>query len=514
MSDSIHKKVRILFIITSMLLMIFGCGFSCINAYDDSKEQEKNEFFENQKYIEEYITNIKENIAKIDEVILQMKSQKEYEKYPAVRLNVQTPFVGISAIVENKLIVKENVSIFDTSKKYSIRTIVSKRKFKIPSFTIGDIVILTEEIDLDSSTLTAKEQNLVLNSLKTYLKRTQETLEFVNNQKNNIFREYIPKDITSGVQKLKDKISSLQKELVSTDNYMLFIYFQDESKLSYIELNEKYTNIYNKCTDILEKLDDILISRQEVENIENELKNITQEYEKYREKLEYIYDNYKLNVSYLTHLNSIDKELQSNIDFIDKFVLSSTSIEEIQSIKLDQEMENNIYNEFVTYQVKENYDVKRKDLIEKIKDFKLKIEKEIDLLKSSNSSADGNKERVYEDEEYLNKVLNIQSEYTNIFKNCIKVFYEENYQNIIKNCSNKIEKISKYTDALVARYMKDIYFDIPQKIDESNKYLPSFILYMDKWAGEIQNSIDTLIKHNISINEIYDDQINSGNIKS
>ena len=315
MSDSIHKKVRILFIITSMLLMIFGCGFSCINAYDDSKEQEKNEFFENQKYIEEYITNIKENIAKIDEVILQMKSQKEYEKYPAVRLNVQTPFVGISAIVENKLIVKENVSIFDTSKKYSIRTIVSKRKFKIPSFTIGDIVILTEEIDLDSSTLTAKEQNLVLNSLKTYLKRTQETLEFVNNQKNNIFREYIPKDITSGVQKLKDKISSLQKELVSTDNYMLFIYFQDESKLSYIELNEKYTNIYNKCTDILEKLDDILISRQEVENIENELKNITQEYEKYREKLEYIYDEYLIET--LADLFGKDALKRYNIKFND-----------------------------------------------------------------------------------------------------------------------------------------------------------------------------------------------------
>lgn len=509
MNNSIHKKVRILFIITSISFILFGCGLPCINANEDLKEQEENE-----KYIEEYITGIKENISKIDEVILQMKSQKEYEKYPAVRLNVQTPFVGISAIVENKLIVKENVSIFDTSKKYSIRTIVNKRKFKIPSFTIGDIVILTEEIDLDNSSLTAKEQNLVLNSLKTYLKKTQETLEFVNNQKNNIFREYIPKDITSSVQELKNKTNSLQKELVSTDSYMLFIYFQDEGRVSYNELNEKYTNIYSKCIEILKKLDNILITRQEITNLENELDSVIQDYEKYKEKLEYIYDNYKLNASYLTHLNNINKKLQLNIAFIDKFVLASTSEEKIEGLKINQDEENSIYRELATYQVNENYDVKRKDLIEKIKEFRIKVEKEIELLNSKDSSIGNSSQRVYQDEEYLNKILNIQNEYVYIFKNCIKVFYEENYQNIIKDCSNKIEKISKYTDAMVAKYMKGVYFDIPQKISETEKYLPSFILYTDKWAEEVENSIDILVEYNSSINEIYDNQINNGKLKS
>lgn len=519
MNVSKYSISIIKFIFTSILIILFGCSISYVSA-EEIQENEKNEkkeivneeeFNENKLYIESYILDIKENLAKIDEVIKEMKSQKEYEKYPAIRLNLQTPFLGISAVVENKLIIKENISIFEASKKYSIRTIVNKRKFKIPSFSIGDIVLLTEEIDLDDENLSLENQNLVLNSLNIYLKKTQETLDFVNNQKNNLFKEYISKDIVKKVEELRVSIENVKKIITEEDNKLLFIYLQSEDMEVYEELNSKYVELYDRCIQNLEKLNNILITNDELEKVKSDIEVLLKDCDKYLEKLNYIYDSYKLNVSYYKHLTSINNELKNEIEFIEKLISTSKISEKVNIYGEEKNTQ-----ETLDYQTTIIFEIKREDLFDKLKEFNKKIQSEIDKLENvkKQNEEQNNLPKAYTNEETLKMTENIQNEYVSIFNSCIKNFYINNYENIIKDCSNKIEKISKYTDVSVAKYMKNVYFDIPQDMENIQKYSLGFVIYSNKFLDKIKTNIYSLSKYNTLLNKIYDEKINNSKILS
>ena len=107
------KKIKILFISTVIFLAF---NFVTIYLYAQENEQviqEENELKQKEdivNLINEYLVEIDDRIDNIDLKIENSKNQEEFDYYPAIRLNIDTPFFGISSLVENKLKVKRDIS--------------------------------------------------------------------------------------------------------------------------------------------------------------------------------------------------------------------------------------------------------------------------------------------------------------------------------------------------------------------------------------------------------------------
>ena len=79
--------------------------------------------------IEKILEYINKEIKNIDEKISLSRTLTEYEKYPAVRLNIDTPYFGIYSIINSKLKIRNDVSTVDMAGGYSIKSVVNRRKY-------------------------------------------------------------------------------------------------------------------------------------------------------------------------------------------------------------------------------------------------------------------------------------------------------------------------------------------------------------------------------------------------
>ena len=63
--------------------------------------------------IEKILDYINKEMKSIDEKVSASRNLLEYEKYPAVRLNIDTPYFGIYSIINSKLKIRDDVSTVD-----------------------------------------------------------------------------------------------------------------------------------------------------------------------------------------------------------------------------------------------------------------------------------------------------------------------------------------------------------------------------------------------------------------
>ena len=160
------KKIKFLFI-SAVILLVFN--FVTINLYaQEENEQivqdEEDELKQKEdivKLIDEYLSEIESKLNDIDLKIENSKKQKEFDYYPAIRLNIDTPLFGMSSLVENKLKVKKDISTSDVANGYSIRDIVEKNIIRLPDSLLGSIVVSTKEYEI-SSDMTLAQLKLTL----------------------------------------------------------------------------------------------------------------------------------------------------------------------------------------------------------------------------------------------------------------------------------------------------------------------------------------------------------------
>src|SRR5574344_1011425 len=157
---------------------------------DDKENIEKKQLLEK---INNRISDMKKKLQETDKLIDNLKYTQEYENYPAVRLNVDTPFFGLDAILEKKLKINSEVSTVDVASGYSIRDILNNNSIKLPDFKVGNIIVSTKDVKIDEN-LSNDDARIIAFKLVQYTTQINNTNDLITNRINNVFENYIPKE--------------------------------------------------------------------------------------------------------------------------------------------------------------------------------------------------------------------------------------------------------------------------------------------------------------------------------
>ena len=205
------KKTRFLFI--ALVITILTATVSPTIFAEESIEQDtqnnsnetKTEEIETiLKLVDEYIEQINTKIINIDKKINDLKVQREFDYYPAIRLNVDAPIFGLTSVVESKLRVKKDISTSDVANKYSIRNIVKDRTIRIPDSYLGAIVMSTKEYKINKDMPIAQAKLTLIKCIQ-YLSQINSVEDYIDTQTNNIFRDYISDDKKANINDVDRK---------------------------------------------------------------------------------------------------------------------------------------------------------------------------------------------------------------------------------------------------------------------------------------------------------------------
>lgn len=507
---------KIIFSILFVSFLFFCCSFICVNAEENEGVSLINEEEYTQgEIIKEYLSLIQDELNNIDKEILNIKNQKEYTKYPAVRLNIQTPFLGIGAIVENKLNVKKDSALFDFSNKYSIRDVVNRKKIKVPSFKIGSIVILTSDLDLTGK-LSLSEANNAVYSLNSYLLQTKEVENFIESQKPNLFGDYIPKEITSKKQELSNRIGNIEKELEKDGTTLSKIYILDGTSEDYKDVYEKYVKLNSNISEAKKSLENVLITIKELTEVENKVSSCEEEEKNFGEQIQNLYEIEYLNIDISNVVNTmLDRVLAVKTDvntFIETFEIKEQIKNKEESVQEDTEEKDSKNDIDTSYEIVSNVEIKNKEILDKINTLELILEDKKQKLTDENENVDSVEKKVYtskEDLEFVEKLYNNYNELIQALDN----FYSINDSNILSDISNKINSLIGLDDVDVAKYIKDIYFDIPANLKKLSDNKDNFILKIDNIEA-LKAQKNKLVEIYLQINSVYSKKLAIGEIKS
>lgn len=507
---------KIIFSILFVAFLFLCCSFICVNAEENEGVSLINEEEYTQgEIIKEYLSLIQDELNNIDKEILNIKNQKEYTKYPAVRLNIQTPFLGIGAIVENKLNVKKDSALFDFSNKYSIRDVVNRKKIKVPSFKIGSIVILTSDLDLTGK-LSLSEANNAVYSLNSYLLQTKEVENFIESQKPNLFGDYIPKEITSKKQELSNRIGNIEKELEKDGTTLSKIYILDGTSEDYKDLYKKYVKLNSNISEAKKSLDDVLITIKALTEVENKILSYEEEEKILGEQIQNLYEIEYLNIDISNVVNTmLDRVLTVKNDvntFIETFEIKEQIKNKEESAQEDTEEKNSDKDIDTSYEIVSNVEIKNKEILDKINTLELMLEDKKQNLSAETENVDNVEKKVYtskEDSEFVEKLYNNYNELIQALDN----FYSMNDSNLLSDISNKINSLIGLDDVDVTKYIKDIYFDIPENLKKLSDNKDNFILKIDNIEA-LKAQKNKLVEIYLQINSVYSKKLAIGEIKS
>ena len=251
------KKIKILFISTAIFL-----AFNFVTMYlyaqeDEQVVQEENELKQKEdivNLINEYLVEIDDRINNIDLKIENSKNQEEFDYYPAIRLNIDTPFFGITSLVENKLKVKRDISTSDVANGYSIRNIVDNKIIRLPDSILGTIVVSTKEYNI-STDMTMPQLKLTLVKCIQYLSQVDSANDFVDDRINKIFKDYIDEQKQNAIKDIRDRNDKMEQSLEDISDKI--------SKLSL--LGKDVTNYKDTYFEVSSQLYNVLLRHTEKE---------------------------------------------------------------------------------------------------------------------------------------------------------------------------------------------------------------------------------------------------------
>ena len=497
MNNIFSALKKYVFYISLFILVIYELTFSYVNA-ENINDTDISHLLDYKSYINNYIESMNEKLKNIDDLILYMKSQKEYTKYPAVRLNVQTPFLGIAAMTENKLSINDNISIFDRTQSYSIRDVLNKKSIKIPSFSIGGITILTKDVNIYSTELTKEELMQVLNSLKLYDKKLDEVYLFVQEQKNNIFLDYIDKDIKQRIDEYRTDTIQIQKELLDNNDKLVLLHIISTSlNDDYTNIVTNYSKIYESSLKILDELSNILITKDGLDKIKENISNLKEELTKVNTEINLMYEVEILNLDVNKILSNINENVRFYILDIEDYIKNSYIEEEL--------------NDNATKSLIEKYEIKDKSILEELITFYDEIN--LKIKERENVEVEEFSKKVYTKDEDVLFIENVNKNYYALL-NKVQKFYEDNLKYILNIDIKEVESIMKYTDINVSKYLQVIYFDLQSNINAFEKMSSDSIINTLNLINNYKSTRDTLMVYNEEIYSIYEEKLKTGEIES
>lgn len=329
------------------------------------------------------LEDINKEVKNIDDKIESIKTLEEYDKYPAVRLNIDTPFFGIYSVVNSKLKIKNEVSTVDVANGYSIRNVINQKVIKIESFQVSNIVVITRDVKIDKS-MTYSDAETCIFKLLDYLNQAKSVNKFVDKQLLSMLSGYFSNDKSTDILNINDQINEINgnlniclKELsyisaftsndVTSDITTLYTYKDNMTSIqtqinsaliSKTKLDEIYKNIIKTNADIKVfkyKIDKEYLDASNNINLEQAAFLINTKMSNELQYLQSYVDNSKVEIlqtntsstetSADTSSTATTNTLDSNKEYKDVYQVASAAI--IDSMKKDKDKANDILSKIV-----------------------------------------------------------------------------------------------------------------------------------------------------------------------
>lgn len=214
--------------------------------------------------IQKILEKINKEIKSIDERIILVRGLEEYEKYPAVRLNIDTPYFGINSMINSKFKIRNNVSTVDIASGYSIKDIINKKVIKLESFKVSNIIIATKDVTIDEN-MTSKDAQTCIFKLLEYLSQTKSVNKFVDKQLDIMLRGYYSKDKIEKINKINEKINETETNLNIVMDELSYINGITENDIAKdIDLLYKYKD---DSTNTKIKIKSVLLNNKDLDKI-------------------------------------------------------------------------------------------------------------------------------------------------------------------------------------------------------------------------------------------------------
>lgn len=522
-----HIKKHLISILILLFVCICSNNFNYILGEEFSNnsltEENNNEVALQQnrqvalKNIEECKEDIRKKINIIDEKIKNIKQKDEYKNYPAIRLNVDTPIFGLSSICNQKLKITSEVSTADVVRGYSIKDILKTNSLKVPSFSVGNIVVVTRDIKFDDS-ITLTDANTCILKLIQYYEQVDAVDKFLDKQIIKIYTEYIPKDKSQKISTLKERIVSVQKEEQNINEDILKLYICRTSNEKYNELLKRYMEINDKIYVYSKDLENVLIDDDSLLQVEKNVINLEASFVSLKEDTK----NASASISDATYnFEEVFLNLHNDLSLRKKNVEEYISNSEVKKEIQNNENSENAENSENTETIKENaveeikvYEIANNDALSKIdekinaldeiikkelgeitlKKIKGELTEEVSeetINKEEVNSVALNEKTKEEKEEILNTVVSIYKDVLSIENN----FYINNINLLLKNSTNKVNTLSKYTDYTNISDIKYIYLELPKSLEKDMAvYNTKEVLEINKLTSNIKEKLNKIVE--------------------
>ena len=493
--------LKLCFILCFIILLPLSFCFASENEKENEEATKKQLLL----VIDECVNDIKNEIKSIDKILDVLDKTEEYEAYPAVRLNIDTPFFGLNSMVNNKLKIKNEVSTVDVARGYSIKDIVNNKSIKLPDFMVGNIVVSTRDVKFDENISVEDAKEAIL-KLVQYISQTKNTKELVNRRINHIFEGYIPKEKLEKITNLDNRLDDINSKLVSTDNDILCIKLLNNDENSKT-LVEKYYTINNKIYNEKKLLDNMLLSYETLQDIEKEIATIEIDNINYTKDVSKEKENLTKDINIELLLNNTKNILTEKQKNLEEYEKNSNIEVEVKESLNEEENKDEVKTET------RHYDVTSKHIIEYEKNLIKTLDEKIQYyLPEEKNESEENNENVNEEKDkkeisadekksILDEVLKLYNDYLARENK----FYLDNLNYILRDTTYKLSKLPDYTDSNTVKEIKYIYISLPTELDNMlDEYGTKYTFKTDRLTTNLLDRLLKISKCNVQVNVEYD----------
>lgn len=491
--------------------------------------------------LEECLKELKSSLIEIDSKLAQLKTKDEYNTYPAIRLNIDTPMFGLYSIVDQRLKITKDVSTMDVASGFSIRDVVKGSYLKVPDVYALFIVVKTRDVKLDEN-ISLEDGNIAALKLMQYISQVNNTKDFLDLQINKTFNEYIPKKRTEKIKDLEIRTEKITNSLVDNSNKLNELHIMVKQGDTYDNFLKEYTNKVKEIHQIKQVLKNILITDEQLGEIEKQILTLESKMIDYSKDIEDTYKDSQKNIDEKQMIITVQKELEARRDNIKKYLDGSTSKKEVVKVpekssdagnnkeslvedgkisniskdNLNAESNNNTSEEIKLYEVTSA------GLLDSMN---IAINSIKDLSKTYVSAQNENIQNI-DNQESLNKsevnsviVTNLTNEEKkHILEQINKIyadfilkenkFYLDNLNFLLKDTTMKISEITKNTGKNVMNEMKYVYLELPLNLERYAKTTDYGSIVDTKiLTSDIANELVSLINANISVTKTYKEMV-------
>lgn len=546
MAKKIYIKFALLFIAINLICFVnlyaateeVEVNENNVNNSETTQESEELKLQKEQlnNMIKQLLDEILVKINYIDQRVEEIRSTEEYETYPAIRLNMDTPLFGLVKVTNNKLNITQDVSAADVASGYSIRTVIKNRSIKLPDVTFAGIVVSTRDVKLNEDIELSDANNAVL-KLMQYSQKADSAIEFLDKQINKNFREYIPKEKLEQITELQRRLSKLEETLITQDMNTIKLDMLVEDKEEQDALNNYYNTFKELSSSIKQSkivVDNVLIADEALRDAQRDVIDIEARSLELTDGLEKALLSQKENINLEVMLNRMKERLENRQKSIEEYVLNSV---EKREVKKDEEVVNENNNsdeqivdeqntnldENITIEEIKKYDVTSADIVGILKQDIDNIETLIE--KYFPTKVEGNEEQVETAEENnvekeeitLEEKESVLEQLYDIYKDYItreNKFYTANVNSQLKATTSKTTDISKYTDSNVLEEMKYIYLELPETLEDYLDYCnTSLYIEVEDLSNKLSEQLNKLVDTYLKMEKIYED-LNVDDVKS